>query len=113
MKRLMTVLVALVATAVPAMSMFAMVPADRVDEVPVERLLENLERNAQNLYSINSVTAKKGDNGLIEIQFGGCDGVTPNCIPISAGWNYLVRLYQARPEVLDGRWTFPQAIPVP
>jgi hypothetical protein len=49
MKRLMTVLVALVATAGPSMSMFAMVPADRVDEVPVERLLENLERNAQNL----------------------------------------------------------------
>jgi hypothetical protein len=49
MKRLMTALVALVATAGPAMSMFAMVPADRVDEVPVERLLENLQRNAQNL----------------------------------------------------------------
>lgn len=49
MKRLMTALVALVAASGPAMSMFAMVPADRVDEVPVERLLENLERNAQNL----------------------------------------------------------------
>ncbi|MBU6155847.1 MAG: hypothetical protein KJS87_02855 [Alphaproteobacteria bacterium] len=33
----------------PAPAMFAMVPADRVDEVPVERLLANLERNAQKL----------------------------------------------------------------
>ncbi len=33
----------------PALALFALVPADRVDEVPVERLLENLERNAQNL----------------------------------------------------------------
>jgi hypothetical protein len=23
------------------------------------------------------------------------------------GWNYLVRLYRPRPEVLDGSWTFP------
>jgi hypothetical protein len=35
--------------ALPALALFALVPADRVDEVPVERLLDNLERNAQNL----------------------------------------------------------------
>jgi hypothetical protein len=23
------------------------------------------------------------------------------------GWNYLVRLYQPRAEILDGSWTFP------
>ncbi len=33
----------------PAFAIFAMVPAERVDEVPVERLLGNLERNAQGL----------------------------------------------------------------
>lgn len=33
----------------PAFAIFAMVPADRVDEVPVERLLANLEQNAQGL----------------------------------------------------------------
>ncbi|NOT41020.1 MAG: hypothetical protein HOP13_11050 [Alphaproteobacteria bacterium] len=32
-----------------AFAIFAMVPADRVDEVPLERLLANLERNAQGL----------------------------------------------------------------
>ena len=37
------------ALAAPAFAMFAMVPADRIDEVPVERLLANLERNAQKL----------------------------------------------------------------
>ena len=35
--------------ALPAFAIFAMVPADRVDEVPVERLLKNLETNAQGL----------------------------------------------------------------
>ncbi len=33
----------------PALAIFALVPADRVDEVPVERLLANLERNTQGL----------------------------------------------------------------
>jgi hypothetical protein len=28
------------------------------------------------------------------------------------GWNYLIRLYRPRPEVLDGTWTFPGATPV-
>ncbi len=35
--------------AAPALAIFAMVPADRVDEVPLERLLKNLEQNAQGL----------------------------------------------------------------
>ncbi len=24
------------------------------------------------------------------------------------GWNYLVRLYRPRPEILDGTWSFPR-----
>jgi hypothetical protein len=28
------------------------------------------------------------------------------------GWNYTVRLYQPRPEVIDGTWTFPAVEPV-
>jgi hypothetical protein len=27
------------------------------------------------------------------------------------GWNYIVRLYRPRAEILDGRWTFPEAQP--
>jgi hypothetical protein len=34
--------------------------------------------------------------------FGGCDGKIPNGLPNMNGWNYTVRLYQARPEVLNG-----------
>lgn len=30
-----------------------------------------------------------------------------NCIPITPGWSYAVRLYQPRAEILDGSWTFP------
>jgi hypothetical protein len=28
-----------------------------------------------------------------------------------AGWNYMVRLYRPRAEVLDGTWKFPEAQP--
>lgn len=35
-----------------------------------------------------------------------------DCLPISSGWNYLVRLYRPRQEILDGSWTFPEATPV-
>jgi hypothetical protein len=25
------------------------------------------------------------------------------------GWNYTVRLYRPRPEILSGKWKFPEA----
>jgi hypothetical protein len=31
---------------------------------------------------------------------------TPNCLPIMPGWNYTVRLYRPRAEILNGKWTF-------
>ena len=65
--------------------------------------------NPQNAYSLNSVTAKPGDDGSFAVQFGGCDGKILNCLPTPPGWNYLVRLYRPRPEILNGAWTFPEA----
>ena len=41
------------------------------------------------------------------VHFGGCGDDRPNCLPIMEGWNYTVRLYRPRPEVLDGSWRFP------
>ena len=59
------------------------------------------------------MTAKRGGDGNVTVQFGGCeDGKTPNCLPIMPGWNYLVRLYQPRPEAASGAWKFPEAQPV-
>jgi hypothetical protein len=52
---------------------------------------------------LNSVTARKNDNGTFAIQFGGCDGKIPNCLPIMKGWNYTVRLYRQRAEILNGK----------
>jgi hypothetical protein len=68
--------------------------------------------NPFNAYSLNNITAKKSDDGSIAVQFGGCDGRIPNCLPIMAGWNYTVRLYRPREEILSGKWVFPQLRPV-
>jgi hypothetical protein len=54
--------------------------------------------------------AAKNADGSVDIQFGGSDAA--NCLPITPGWNYLVRLYRPRAEILDGSWTFPEAQPV-
>lgn len=69
--------------------------------------------NAQNAYSVNNITAVKDTDGATTVQFGGSDEAgAVNVLPITEGWNYLVRLYRPRPEILDGSWTFPAAEPV-
>jgi hypothetical protein len=62
--------------------------------------------NEYNAYSFNNVTAKKAKDGSVTIHFGG-DPEADNFLPIVPGWNYIVRLYRPRKEVLDGSWKFP------
>ena len=64
-----------------------------------------------NAISVNNVTAKPNSDGTTTIHFGG-DPEAPNYLRIMPGWNYMVRLYRPRQEILDGTWTFPQAQPV-
>jgi hypothetical protein len=68
-----------------------------------------LEPNPYNAYSLNSITAKKSTDGSVAVQFGGCDGKIANCLPTVPDWNYMVRLYRPRPEILNGAWKFPEA----
>jgi hypothetical protein len=70
------------------------------------------EKNPYDAYTINNITAKKESDGGVAIQFGGCDGKISNCLPIMAGWNYTVRLYRPRAQILNGSWKFPDAQPV-
>jgi hypothetical protein len=37
--------------------------------------------------------------------------IPENCLPIMKGWNYTVRLYRPRTEILDGTWKFPDPQP--
>src|SRR5215469_5876838 len=88
------------------------VPVDGFWSITVYNPEGYLEPNQYNVYAVNNITANKGADGSVAIQFGGCDGEIPNCLPIMKGWNYTVRLFRPRPEILDGTWEFPEAQPV-
>lgn len=84
------------------------VPVDGFWSISVYNAQGYFQQNPYNAYSLNNITAKKGTDGSVTVQFGGADGKTPNCLPIMPGWNYLVRLYRPRGEILDGTYKFPE-----
>lgn len=83
------------------------VPVDGFWSISVYNKQGYFEPNSANAYTLNNITAKKSADGSIAIQFGGCDGKVSNCLPITPGWNYLVRLYRPREAILSGAWKFP------
>ncbi len=84
------------------------VPVDGFWSVSVYNKEGFFEQNAKEAYTLNNVTARPNADGSVTIRFGGDEGA-PNMLPITPGWNYLVRLYRPRAEVLDGTWKFPEA----
>jgi hypothetical protein len=88
------------------------VPVDGFWSISLYNAEGYFQKNDLNAYSLNNITAKKSADGSVEVQFGGCDGKIANCLPIMPGWNYMVRLYRPRAEILDGSWKFPEAKPV-
>lgn len=56
--------------------------------------------------SINDITSERNDDGTVTVHFGGEEN-RPNRLPTVDGWNYTVRLYRPRQQVLDGSWRFP------
>jgi hypothetical protein len=87
------------------------VPVDGFWSISVYNADGFFQKNAYDAYSLNNITAKTGSDGSVDVQFGGCDGNIPNCLPITQAWNYTVRLYRPRAEILDGTWKFPEARP--
>jgi hypothetical protein len=85
------------------------VPVDGFWSISVYNADGYFQPNTEKAYTLNNFTAKKNEDGSFTVQFGGCDGKTLNCLPITPGWNYMVRLYRPRKEVLDGTWKFPEA----
>lgn len=65
-----------------------------------------LHKNDLDAYSVNNISGVKNPDGSVTINLGG-DGNLPNSLPLTEGWNYTVRMYRPRAEILDGTWTFP------
>jgi hypothetical protein len=87
------------------------VPVDGFWSISLYNAAGYFEPNDRGAYSINNLTAARDQDGSVTIGFGGCDDGRPNCLPITDGWNYVVRLYRPRAEILDGTWTFPALEP--
>ena len=86
------------------------VPVDGFWSISVYDAEGHFVKNAHEAYTLNNLTARSDPDGSITVQFGDCDDPIANCLPIFPGWNYMVRLYRPRPEILDGNWTFPSAV---
>ena len=88
------------------------VPVDAFWSITVYNADGYLEPNDLNVNSYNNISATPSADGAYTIHFGGCEDGRINCIPISPGWNYSIRLYEPQEAILDGSWTFPAIEPV-
>ncbi|MFP8874251.1 MAG: DUF1214 domain-containing protein, partial [Myxococcota bacterium] len=88
------------------------VPVDAFWSVSLYNKNGYFQKNDFNAYSVNNISGTPNSDGSFTVHFGGCADKRVNCLPLTEGWNYIVRLYQPRKEILDGEWTFPQPQPV-
>lgn len=88
------------------------VPVDAFWSITVYDADGFLAPNDINRNSYNNTSATPNEDGSYTIHFGACEDGRINCIPITEGWNYTIRLYLPRQEILDGSWTFPSIQPV-
>ena len=69
-----------------------------------------IEPNDLGIYVLNDRSAVANEDGTYTVRFGG-EPKAENFMPIMPGWNYTVRLYQPRDEILSGEWTMPDPQP--
>jgi hypothetical protein len=88
------------------------VPVDAFWSISVYDRDGYFQENEYNAYSVNNISGTPNADGSFTIHFGG-DPKSVNYLPITEGWNYTVRLYRPRKDILDGTWSFPDVEPVP
>ncbi len=83
------------------------VPVDAFWSVSVYNRDGFFEENPYDTYSANNVTSVPNDDGTVILNLAPDGEGLTNHLYIMDGWNYALRLYRPRPEVLDRTWTPP------
>lgn len=78
------------------------VPVDAFRSISVYNGEGYVQPDPQKAHSLNHLTATKDADGSVAVEFGGCDGKVPNCLPVVKGWNDTVRLYRPHDETPGG-----------
>jgi hypothetical protein len=87
------------------------VPVDAFWSVSLYNKEGFFQENEYDAYSVNNLSGTPNKDGSFTIHFGG-DPKSVNYLHLTEGWNYLIRFYQPRMEILEGTWTFPKVAPV-
>ena len=87
------------------------VPVDAFWSISLYNKEGFFQKNKYNANSVNNITGTPNKDGSFTVHFGG-DPKSSNYLNIMEGWNYTVRMYQPRKEILEGEWVFPSVKPV-
>jgi hypothetical protein len=80
-------------------------------DVPVGGFWSISVYNKDGFFEPDNLNGTKTEGGAITVRFGGCSAAIPaNCIPITEGWNYVVRPYRPQAEVLARTWKLADAV---
>ena len=71
-----------------------------------------MESNPYDAYSANNVTSDADVDGSVTLNLAPSNDGLTNHLYIMDGWNFIFRLYQPGPAVLDGSWKLPEIVRV-
>lgn len=85
------------------------VPVDGFWSLSVYNKEGYFQENIHDAYSVNNLTATPNENGSYTVHFGG-DPSSDNYLPITEGWNFVMRMYQPQESAMDGSWLLPDLV---